>query len=124
MAGKTDLAAAPNPHRGEIVVALAGRDFILLPTFEAVVAIDETLGGIIALTKRAIADPASMTLQELAVILTEGIRAKGREDGSADQHSGVDVVKKMIWGAGAFTVVPAACEFLKAAVTGGTAGKA
>lgn len=109
-----------NKHRGEITVALGSRQFTLLPTFEAVAAIEAALGSVIALTKRGINDASSLTMTELAVVVTEGIRAHGRATGSSDAHSGVDVVKRLIFEAGLPRTVPAVIDFLAAAVTGGS----
>jgi hypothetical protein len=116
---KNEASRPANPHRGEISVKLDGADHVLRPDFDAILAIDEGLGGITALTRRAIADVSSLTLQELAVVITEGIKAHGRSTGSASAHSGVDTVKRMIVKNGIPTVLPAVAAFLAAAVTGG-----
>jgi hypothetical protein len=108
-----------NPYRGEISVTLDGAEFVLRPDFDAILAIDEALGGITALARRGLADLTSMTLSELAVVITEGIKAHGRSTGSSNAHAGVDNVKRMIFKAGIPTVLPAVGKFLAAAVTGG-----
>lgn len=121
--GKNEAAAGAgrpaNPHRGEISVKLDSEAYVLRPDFDAILAIDEALGGITALTRRAINDVSSLTITELATVITEGIRAHGRSTGSASAHSGVEVVKRMIVKSGIPTVLPAVASFLAAAVTGG-----
>ena len=108
-----------NPHRGEISVKLDGADYPLRPDFDAILAIDEALGGITGLTRRAMTDLSSLTIKELAVVITEGIKAHGRSTKSANAHAGLDTVKRMIVKAGVPTVLPAVAAFLAAAVTGG-----
>ncbi len=117
----TDEAVA-NKHRGEISVTLDGVAYVMRPDFEAVAAIDETLGSVIALTKRAVGDPASLSLTELAVVVTEGIRAHGRANKTSEAHSGVDKIKKLIFASGIPNVVPSVCQFLAQSVTGGVSG--
>jgi hypothetical protein len=110
---------AANPHRGEIAVTLGGVKFVLRPDFEAVAAIDTQLGSVMLLTRRAIAQPASLSLAELAVVVTEGIKAHGRATGGVNAHAGLETVKRMIFDAGIPTVMEPVCRFLAAAVTGG-----
>ncbi len=117
-------AAAPaapsaNAHRGEIAVTLAGTVFVLRPDFEAIEAIDDQLGSIVMLTRRAIAQPASLSLAELAVIVAEGIKAHGRSVKDSNAHVSTDKIKRMIFEAGVPTVVGTVCQFLALAVTGG-----
>jgi hypothetical protein len=110
---------AANPHRGEIAVTLGGAEFVLRPDFEAVAAIDSQLGSVMMLTRRAIAQPASLSLAEMAVVVTEGIKAHGRATGGVNAHAGLDTVKRMIFDAGIPSVMEAVLQFLAAAVTGG-----
>jgi hypothetical protein len=62
--------------RGEVTIQLGGADYILLPSFEAVDKIEQQTG-------RSIMDLAtagqSLSQHDLAVIVTEGIRAHGRD---------------------------------------------
>jgi K+/H+ antiporter YhaU regulatory subunit KhtT len=120
-----EAAPAANRHRGEIAVTLrqqgsdAPTEFVMRPDFEAVAAIDDQLGSIIALTRRAIAEPASLSLAELAVVVAEGIKAHGRSVGDSNAHVRTEKIKRMIFDSGVPTVVPAVLQFLTAAVTGG-----
>ena len=112
-------AAAANAHRGENTVTLNGTEFTLRPDFEAVAAIDDQLGSVISLTRRAIAEPASLSLSELAVVVAEGIKAHGRSVKDSNAHVSTAKIKRMIFDSGIPTVVPAVLTFLTAAVTGG-----
>jgi hypothetical protein len=118
MADQTEPPKA-NGHRGEIAVTLEGTVFVMRPDFEAVAAIDAELGSIVQITRRAVADPASLSLGEIAVIVAEGIKAHGRAAKNSNAHVGTQKIKRMIFDAGIPTVVPAVCAFLGAAVTGG-----
>lgn len=109
----------PNEQRGENSVVLGEVTFVLRPDFEAVQAVDAALGGVTGLVRRAVQQPETLKLRELAVVVTEGIRAHGRKTGSATAHSGVDTVERMIFAAGIPTVIPAVTRFLVAAITGG-----
>lgn len=111
--------ADANAHRGEIAVTLAGTVFVMRPDFEAVAAIDQQLGSVIGLTRRAIAEPASLQLHELAVVVAEGIKAHGRAVKDSNAHVSTDKIKRKIFDAGIPTVVPAVLAFLTAAITGG-----
>ena len=108
-----------NPHRGEIAVTLDGREFVLRPDFEAAAAIDTALGSVVEVARRGVADPAALSLQELSVILTEGIKASGRAAKSDDAHVGVQKVKRLIFEAGVPSVIGPVMQFLALAITGG-----
>jgi hypothetical protein len=125
MSAPADAAsAAANPLRGEVSVVLNGQPFVMLPSFEAIVQIEEQLGSAMALARKAARTPDMLTLQELAVIITEGIRAHGRDTGSTNAHVGLQKIKKMIFEAGQPSVLNAVAIFLVAAVTGGSVPKA
>ncbi len=129
MAGEEGAApAAANEHRGEVAIDLNGHRFVLLPTFEAVAAIESQIGPVMALARRGMGNPSSLELRELAVVITEGMRAWGKlhkDTGSA--NAGVDKVQRMIFDAGIPTAVMPVMRFLEQAITGGakpTPGKA
>lgn len=119
MADEPGANVQANPHRGETTVTLKGTVFGLRPDFEAVAAIDDQLGSVVALTRRAIAEPASLTLNELAVVVAEGIKAHGRAARDSNAHVSTDKIKRQIFETGIPTVVPAVLAFLTAAITGG-----
>ncbi len=113
-----------NPHRGEVAIELEGRRFVMLPTFEAVAAIEAEIGSVMALTKRGIANPSSLTLHELGVVVTEGIRAWGRDHKDAGcANSGLPKIQRMIFNAGTPMAVLPVILFLQQAITGGAQPK-
>ncbi|MCX7863497.1 MAG: gene transfer agent family protein [Novosphingobium sp.] len=61
----TDEAAPrANPHRGEAMLEIGGRSFLLRPSFAALVAAEEELGSLFGLVERAAA--GELRLTELA----------------------------------------------------------
>ena len=107
-----------NPHRGEVVVKLDA-DYVLRPDFEAVAAIDEQLGSIIDVTRRALADN-SLSFREMSVIILEGMKAQGRATGD-EQLVGAKLkrVQHLVFEAGILSVIGPVIQFLTNAVIGG-----
>jgi hypothetical protein len=57
---------AANPVRGEAALSIAGRPFLLRPSFAALVAAEEELGSLFALVERA--SEGRLRLSELAAL--------------------------------------------------------
>lgn len=55
-----------NPARGEAAIVVAGETLVLRPSFEALVAAEEELGGLFALVERAAA--GELRLGEIAAL--------------------------------------------------------
>lgn len=55
-----------NPHRGEAVLRIAGNNYVLRPSFGALVAAEEELGPLFALVERA--GSGQLGLKELAAL--------------------------------------------------------
>jgi len=73
----------PNAERGEMSLVLAGRPMGLRPSYEAIVAMEASLGrGLVDVARDAIA--AKLSLGETAQIVTECVRAWGRETEDKD----------------------------------------
>lgn len=69
--------ATANKTRGELTLSLEGVDYILRPSYEAILAFEEQTGTGI----RRLADSAAkgdLTSKEVAIIATECMRAQGR----------------------------------------------
>ena len=56
-----------NPIRGEAALPIGGRDYVLRPTFAALVAAEEELGSLFALVERA--GEGRLRLAELAALV-------------------------------------------------------
>lgn len=59
-------ASSANPHRGEAVLQIAGKDYVLRPSFSALVAAEEELGPLFALVE--LAGSGQLGLKELAAL--------------------------------------------------------
>jgi hypothetical protein len=121
MAAKAKPAGAPaNPHRGEISVTLGGADYVLRPTFEAMVAIEEQIGSLIDLAAQVESKASGLTIKQLSVIVGECIKAHGRETGNKlTAGTRAEVVAKMIYETGLLKVYPVLGPLLTAMLTGG-----
>jgi hypothetical protein len=107
-----------NPHRGEIAIRLDGQDRILRPDFEGVAAIDRECGSIIELGMRAY--ERRLSLPELALVITHGLRGAGRAAGDEVlARITQERVAKAIFDTGVMTVLPPVLAFLGAALAGG-----
>lgn len=110
-----------NPHSGEVEVTLDGSTYVLRPDFMAMVEIEEAVGSVIDLTRRALADQ-SLSFVELAAIIAAGMRAHQRQqpDGLPDNVS-MDRVRELVFKTGIVNpeIIGAALRFLTNAVTGG-----
>jgi hypothetical protein len=60
------MTAVANSLRGEAAIAIGGRDYVLRPTFAALVAAEEELGSLFALVERA--GEGRLRLAELAAL--------------------------------------------------------
>jgi hypothetical protein len=110
--------AVANPHRGEVTVKLDA-DYVLRPDFEAVAAIDEQLGSIIDVTRRALAEN-SLSFREVSVIILEGMKAHGRaaNDPTARAFT-LKRVQHLVFEAGILSVIGPVIQFLSNALIGG-----
>jgi len=100
-----------NEQRGEVAITLAGKSFVLRPTYGALAEIESTLGcGIVALVRRL--ERGDFGVVDLAVIVTAGLKAAG-------EPATQDKVGEMIRQAGFAPVVKATAAFLENALTGG-----
>jgi hypothetical protein len=60
------MSAAPNPHRGEAGLIVAGQPALLRPSFNALIAVEEELGPLLALVERA--SRGELRLAEMAAL--------------------------------------------------------
>lgn len=116
----SEPAAAPgaNAHRGETEIALGGTTYVLRPTFEACQAIERATGAtLLALLRDSV---NGLPLDTLATVVTECLRAHGRETGDvAMQHFRQDRIAALIYEAGVIASMPPVQAVLLSAVTGG-----
>ena len=68
-----------NPERGEVLILLDGKPYPMRPSYSAMQAIEQKLGPLLALVTR-LAHPAKrLTIDEMAFVVAETIRAAGQE---------------------------------------------
>ncbi|MEP2103095.1 MAG: hypothetical protein ABJP02_04875 [Parasphingorhabdus sp.] len=107
-------------ERGEVVLTLAGEDYVLRPSYQACSKIEELTGQ--SLMQLAIhADGQTLPMQEAAIVATEFIRAWGRET-ETKSIMGVkpERVGELMFDEGMMKVIPRLAICLAGAVTGGT----
>jgi len=107
-----------NPHRGEFQISL-DRDYVLRADYEAVAAIDEQLGSIVDVARRAIQE-GSLSLKEMGVIVCEGIKAGERKRGNphADSYT-ARKCQELIFDKGITECLKPVLQFLVGALGGG-----
>ncbi len=113
------MSDTPNRHRGEFPITLSGTDYVLRADYEAVAAIDEQLGSVVDVARRAIQD-GSLSLREMAVIVCEGIKAGERKKGNphADSYT-ARKVSELIFDTGLTDCLKPVLQFLVSALGGG-----
>ncbi len=100
-----------NHQPGDVEVRLAGRTFILRPSYKACIEIEKATGmGVMALARRVSAQQHG--LNDAAVIITAGMKAAGYEGAS------VAKVAEMIFEAGLASVYDVLDAFLVVCVMG------
>lgn len=67
-----------NPMRGEAAITIAGHDYLLRPTFEALVAAEEELGSLFAMVERV--SQGSLGLAEMSALIWHCLPAANRPD--------------------------------------------
>lgn len=101
----------PNKERGEVLVTLANRDYVLRPTFEALAHVESRLGtGIVALLRSISA--GQFGVREVAAVIHAGIEA-GPDKGASHVEVG-----RLVVDAGVMALLPMVTEFLMSAVEG------
>lgn len=106
-----------NPHRGEVKIHLAGRDFIMRPTFQALAEIEHLAGaGIVEIANRLIAKQYGV--RDAAAIITPAIKAAGEVGANYER------VGEMVVETGLTNIAPSLLQFVVNAISGGEPKKA
>ena len=71
-----------NPDRGEIEITLDGKSYPMRPSYTAMRNIESRVGNIIRLYRRMDEESDGLSCDELAIIVTECIKAAGKEAGN------------------------------------------
>ncbi|QQP93565.1 gene transfer agent family protein (plasmid) [Skermanella sp. TT6] len=106
----------PNPYRGEVVVELDGRSYVLRPSFQAMVQIEVAAGrGLVPLTRSLMSGEILVT--DIVAVLQGAIDA-GLPAGSKRMTR--DEIGEAVFRAGVLGLVPAIVTFLTGCIAGGT----
>jgi hypothetical protein len=120
-----------NAVRGEVDLVLDGRSFVLRPSYTAVIAMEKKTGmALLQLTQ--LAEQGALTQEAQAIVVTELVRAWGREQdldeyASATDRSrvtvaksaNVDTIGELLFPVGVMAVQPRVAIVLGLAATGG-----
>lgn len=108
-----------NPIRGEVSVQMEGEDYVLRPTYDAITAVEEQTGRSIQQLALA-ADEGSLPLRHAAIVVTEFVKAWGREnDKPYFAQFTVRRIAELLFAEGLLKVNPRVALALWQALTGG-----
>jgi len=113
-----------NSKRGEVAIKLGGEDKVLRPSFEAMCAIEEQLGSILTLAMRAAQRGNPLDSRELSIIITEGMRAFGKAEGTPDKDTSARKVRELMYADGVASFAAPVIVFLGNMIKGGAADDA
>lgn len=102
------MSANANPARGEAAIELAGRTYVVRPSFAALVAAEEETGSLIALADRAAL--GAISLAEIEALIWHCLAGRDGMDRTAMAHALVD--------AGLSAAMPAVRAILRQLLTG------
>jgi hypothetical protein len=108
-----------NVHRGEVKVRLAGKDYVMAPTWEAITEIEQLTGrGVVELANRVMQHRYGA--QEVAAIVFAGIKSGGNEFVAKPTFEGTG---RMIMADGVANFAAPVTMFLANALSGGETPK-
>jgi hypothetical protein len=108
-----------NALRGEITVRLDGEDYVMRPSHEAITLVEDQTGRSVLQLAQA-ADDGSLPLKHAAVIVTEFIKAWGRENAQPHfEKFSARRISELLFDEGLLKVNPRVALVLWHALTGG-----
>lgn len=113
------MAAPKENDRGEVRLTLDGTAYVLRPSYQAIMDIEEATGlSLFELTSTA--DKQALTIRQMAIIAQAMIAAYGRETKNDTlTRFKVDRIAELMFEAGAMAVQPFILVVLYSALTGG-----
>lgn len=113
--------AAPEVDvRGQLTIPLDGQEYLLRPSYEAIIAIERQLGPLYNLATAAAR--GDLTLDQMGVCVAELMKAQGRADAEASadyRDPKPEKLAKLIYAEGAPKICARLAVLFTAAVTGG-----
>ncbi len=108
-----------NPERGEVDILLDGKAYPMRPTFQAVQAVERETGhSLVALVRKAAAK--DLSIETMAVIVTETVRAAGQDRGDPMlRNVSTERIAQLLYEGGVMNAQPAVFEILLNALNGG-----
>ena len=108
-----------NALRGEVSISLEGVEYVLRPTFEAITAIEDQTGQPLVDLAQA-ADQHALPVKQAAIVVTECIKAWGRETAQPQLTKfNAQRIGELIFAEGLLKAQPRVALVLWAALTGG-----
>lgn len=105
-----------NPYRGEVVVELDGRSYLLRPSFQTMVEIEQASGrGLVPLARSLMGGDILVT--DVVAVIQGGINA-GLEAGA--KRMSRDEVGEAVYRTGVLALIPSVVAFLSGCITGGS----
>ena len=115
------MTRAANGKRGEVSLTLDGKDYVLRPSFEAILEIEDATGkGLVEIVRAALQQ--RLTISEIGTVTAALMRAWGREvDDLGAKAASADKVARLIFECdnGAAAVQAAIAQLLTIAAGGG-----
>ena len=110
---------AANEERGEFEIVLDGAPYVMRPSWEAIQAFEPATGRSL-LQLAADAERSSLSLSQCAIIVTECVRAWGKQEGITSARGfKAENVAPLLVEAGMFVIQPKLALMLYMAATGG-----
>jgi hypothetical protein len=100
-----------NPQRGEVTITLQGQEFVLRPSYEALVGIEQMTGDTVVSVARRVTS-ASYGIADAVAIVTAGLKAAGAP-------ATPKKVGEMIFATGLLDISGPLTAFMTNALTGG-----
>lgn len=116
-----------NEERGEVEITLGGTVYVMRPSYQAMISIERLTGRTMVALAVSVGEGrfGSLTLDECAHIVTQGIHAAGRDRGDkVVQAYKTEKIGEMIYDDGIVESLPVIENFLINALSGGTKKKA
>ena len=105
------MADIPNGVRGDVGITLGGKEYVLRPTYQALIEIERMTGGTMTTVARRILD-GDIGMGDATAIITAGLKAAG-------EPATTEAVGKMVYDAGLLNVGVPLVQFCTNGLTGG-----
>ena len=113
-----------NPERGEVPILLGSKTNPMRPSYAAIKSIEQVLGPVVSLATKLAHPLERLSIDALAVIVTEAIKAAGKDrDDKMLQAMSRDRIAELIYESGVLSVMEPVELLLVNMITGGGTAK-